>query len=128
MNRAPGRRDPVVEDERLLVGIFTERDLLTRVVVAGSRSPHETTGRGRHDPRGRAPRSSTIPSMQCLALMRSTGCRHLPVVHGGRAIAMLSMRDLLRDEVEDAHRGAGAVAAQRDEQLRRPRSSSADRR
>ena len=38
---------------------------------------------------------------RCLEMMRRTGCRHIPVVHDGRAIAMLSMRDLLRDEVQE---------------------------
>ena len=33
--------------------------------------------------------------------MRRADCRHLPVVQGSGAIAMLSMRDLLRDEVEE---------------------------
>ena len=33
--------------------------------------------------------------------MQAAGCRHLPVVHEGRVISMLSMRDLLRDEIEE---------------------------
>jgi CBS domain-containing protein len=33
--------------------------------------------------------------------MRSRGCRHLPVVSEGRVIAMISMRDLMRDEIEE---------------------------
>ena len=38
---------------------------------------------------------------RCLDKMRRAGCRHLPVVHDGRVIAMLSMRDLLTDEIEE---------------------------
>ena len=89
---------PVVDDGKL-VGIFTERDLLTRVVVA-DRDPrvtrvsevmtHEVVTAQLDD-----------PVDQCLETMRRAGCRHLPVVHNGRAIAMLSMRDLLRDEVQE---------------------------
>ena len=37
---------PVLDSERL-VGIFTERDVLTRIVAAG-RDPDTTTGRRRH--------------------------------------------------------------------------------
>ena len=33
--------------------------------------------------------------------MRGCGCRHLPVVAEGRVIAMISMRDLMRDEIEE---------------------------
>ena len=89
---------PVVEAD-VLVGIFTERDLLTRVVVA-DRDPRET--------RVSEVMTHEVMSAQlddlvehCLEQMRRTGCRHLPVLHGGRAIAMLTMRDLLRDEVEE---------------------------
>ena len=38
---------------------------------------------------------------RCLEKMRSVGCRHLPVVADGRVIAMISMRDLLSDEIEE---------------------------
>jgi len=33
--------------------------------------------------------------------MRAAGCRRLPAVAEGRVIGMLSMRDLLRDEIEE---------------------------
>ena len=35
--------------------------------------------------------------------MRGARCRHLPVLEKGRLIAVLSMRDLLRDEIEEQH-------------------------
>jgi predicted transcriptional regulator len=34
-------------------------------------------------------------------MMRGKGFRHLPVLAGGRVIAMVSMRDLLRDEIQE---------------------------
>jgi len=89
---------PIIEGERL-VGIFSERDLMTRVVVAG-RDPrrtrvvevmtHEVVTAGLDESVDR-----------CLHKMQRAGCRHLPVVHDGRVISMLSMRDLLRDELEE---------------------------
>jgi CBS domain-containing protein len=33
--------------------------------------------------------------------MREAGCRHLPVLSDGRVIGMFSLRDLLRDELEE---------------------------
>jgi CBS domain-containing protein len=89
---------PVLDGERL-VGVFSERDLMTRVVVEGL------------DPRTTPVRSVMTPEVvtatlddrveRCVDKMRSCGCRHLPVVADGRVIAMISMRDLMRDEIEE---------------------------
>lgn len=89
---------PVIEGERLL-GIFSERDLMTRVVVPG-RDP-ETTPVSEvmtHDVV-----TATLDEAvdRCVEKMQRTGCRHLPVVHEGRVVAMLSIRDLLCDEVDE---------------------------
>ena len=88
----------VVDGDRL-VGIFSERDLMTRVVVP-RRDPdrvrvsevmtREVIVAGLGDTRETA-----------LSKMRRAGCRHLPVIHEGRVAGMLSMRDLLRDEIEE---------------------------
>jgi CBS domain-containing protein len=89
---------PVLDEDRL-VGIFSERDLMTRLVVAGRDSrltrieevmTHEVVTAELDDSVDR-----------CLEKMRGAGCRHLPVVEGGRVISMLSMRDLLLDEIEE---------------------------
>jgi CBS domain-containing protein len=36
----------------------------------------------------------------CLEKMKRAGCRHLPVLDGGRVVSMIAMRDLLREEIE----------------------------
>ena len=89
---------PILAGEQL-VGVFSERDLMTRVVVAG-RDPtitpvvevmsRDVITADLHETRD-----------ECLEKMQRRGCRHLPVMAGGRVIAMLSMRDLLRDEIEE---------------------------
>ena len=88
-----------VLDARGLVGIFSERDLMTRVVVAG-RDPRETRVEEvmTHDVVTAGLDESVD---RCVEKMRTRGCRHLPVVHSGHIITMLSMRDLLRDELEE---------------------------
>jgi CBS domain-containing protein len=89
---------PIIEGDRL-VGIFSERDLMTRVVVAG-RDPHST--RVLEVMTHEVITAGLDESVdRCLHKMQRAGCRHLPVVHDGRVISMLSMRDLLRDEVEE---------------------------
>jgi CBS domain-containing protein len=89
---------PIIDDEQL-AGIFSERDLMTRVVVPG-RDPRAT--RVAEVMTHEVVTATLEESVEaCLEKMQSAGCRHLPVVHGGRVIAMLSMRDLLRDEIEE---------------------------
>src|SRR5262245_57926154 len=89
---------PVLEGDRL-VGVFSERDLMTRVVVQGV-DPHTTSVSS-------VMTNEVITASlderveRCLDKMRNCGCRHLPVVEKGRVIAMISMRDLMRDEIEE---------------------------
>ncbi len=88
---------PIIEGERL-VGIFSERDLMTRVVVSG-RDAHETRVEEVMTPKV-VTAGLDEPVGRCLEKMRRAGCRHLPVVQDGRVIAMLSMRVLLKDEID----------------------------
>ena len=79
----------VVENERLL-GIFTERDALFRVLAAGLDPDATPVG----DVMTRTPR--TIGPEETLAaaleLMRVHGFRHLPVVDNDAPIGILSSR------------------------------------
>ena len=89
----------VVLDGDALVGIFSERDLMTRVVVA-LRDPAET-------PVSAVMTREVVTAEledrvdACEDKMRRAGCRHLPVLARGRVVGMISMRDLLRDELEE---------------------------
>jgi CBS domain-containing protein len=88
----------VVDGERL-VGIFSERDLMTRVVVPGRDPRAVRVG----DVMTRDVVTAGLGDTRDTAIdkMRRAGCRHLPIVSEGRVIGMLSMRDLLRDEIEE---------------------------
>lgn len=88
----------ILDGDRL-VGIFSERDLMTRVLVAG-RDPH-TTPVSAVMTRDVVTASIDDSRSDCLERMRDERFRHLPVLEDGRVIAMLSMRDLLRDEIEE---------------------------
>jgi CBS domain-containing protein len=48
---------------------------------------------------------------ECEDKMKKVGCRHLPVVADGRVIGMISMRDLLRDELEEERQEARELRA-----------------
>ena len=89
---------PVLDGERL-VGVFSERDLMTRVVVQGKDARRTSV----ESVMTREVITASLDDRveRCLDKMRSCGCRHLPVVAEGRVIAMISMRDLMRDEIEE---------------------------
>ena len=89
---------PVLDGEQL-VGVFSERDLMTRVVVEG-RDPRKTQVSSVMTTEVITARLDDSVE-RCLEKMHGRGCRHLPVVSDGRVIAMISMRDLLRDEIEE---------------------------
>jgi CBS domain-containing protein len=89
----------VVLDGRRLVGVFSERDLMTRIVVPG-RDPSAV--RVREVMTGDVVTAHVEERRsQCLEKMQEAGCRHLPVIEDDEVVAMLSMRDLLRDEIEE---------------------------
>ncbi len=89
---------PILDREEL-VGVFSERDIMTRVLVPG-RDPR-TTSVGSVMTRSVVTASLHDRRSECLAMMREGGFRHLPVLAEGRVIAMISMRDLLRDEIQE---------------------------
>ena len=89
----------VVLEGDALVGIFSDRDLMTRVIVPGH-DPARTRVSSVMTP-DVVTASITAPTRECESKMRRAGCRHLPVLADGRVIAMLSMRDLLLDELEE---------------------------
>lgn len=85
-----------------LAGIFTERDLVRRVVAA-DRDP-ATTSLAQvmtPDPDTLRPDDTAAEALQ---RMRAKGYRHLPVVDGETIVGMVSIRDLFAvvlEEVED---------------------------
>ncbi len=88
-----------VLDAGRLVGIFSERDVMARVVAAGL-DPDKTLVSNVMtkeivvaDPR------DTVDA--ALQKMHKVGCRHLPVVKEGNLVGMVSIRDLLEVDDED---------------------------
>lgn len=75
-----------------LEGIFTERDVLTRVVARGL-NPEDT----RLETVMTANPDTVGPddiALNVLERMRASGYRHLPVIDGGKVIGIVSIRDL----------------------------------
>ncbi len=89
----------VVTSGEKAVGIFTERDVLIRVVAAG-RDPKTTKVEGVMTSPMACCRRDT-PLAECRAVMTHKRIRHLPVVEDGRLYGIISAGDLLATEVAD---------------------------
>ena len=89
---------PVLHNEKL-VGIFSERDLMKRVVAEG-RDPRSTClAEVMTDDPLTIGMSDTIEN--CMALMRRHNFRHLPVCHDGHLVGMVSLRDILLHDLDE---------------------------
>ena len=99
MNQNKASAAMVVEDAGL-VGIFTERDALFRVLAEG-RDPQTTQIADvmTPDPQTIDPDKSF---RYALILMYEHGFRHLPVVEDGKPIGMVSATDALNPELQES--------------------------
>ena len=92
----------VLDESERLAGIFTERDLMVRIVVPGrdpgsvkleevmtrdlyTAAPHERVG-------------------EVAGRLQARHIRHVPVVQDGRVVGILSLRDLLAAHIEHKER------------------------
>jgi CBS domain-containing protein len=89
---------PVMDGSRL-VGIFSERDVINRV-IAKKLAPAAV--------RVRDVMTKTIVVAEsdethedCLRKMKQANCRHLPVVEGENLLGVISLRDLLQVEITE---------------------------
>jgi CBS domain-containing protein len=78
----------VVEGDAKLVGIFTERDAISRVLAEG-KDPVATTLAEvmTYNPETVTPQTTAI---ELVRLMQVAHCRHLPIVDEGKAVGMVS--------------------------------------
>jgi CBS domain-containing protein len=88
-----------VLDGGALVGVFSERDVVRRIVDR-RRDPVLTRV---HDVMTRdiVVADADDDCESAMRLMDQANIRHLPVVSGGRLLSMLSIRDLLRVDLAD---------------------------
>lgn len=88
----------VVENERL-VGIFSERDVVFRVIAQGLEAKTTTLT----EVMTAAPKTLEPGKTygHALLLMQENGFRHVPVVENGRPIGIVSSRNAMDPELEE---------------------------
>ncbi len=81
-----------------LVGMFSERDIMNRVVAVGRMPGQTRVG----EVMTANPRSVSVDESvdNCLFLMREFGFRHLPIVEGKQLKGLVSVRDVLMRDSE----------------------------
>jgi CBS domain-containing protein len=88
----------VTDDAAELIGIFTGRDAVSRVLAEG-KDPAETTlvEVMTAGPETMAPNHTTIDALR---LMQDARCRHLPIVHEGKIVGIVSRGDFRGAELD----------------------------
>ena len=89
----------VVTDQERVVGIFTERDVLNRVVALEKQPSETTVGDVMTSPMAVCHRDTLL--RECRGTMTAKRIRHLPVVEDGKLYGLISAGDILANEVAD---------------------------
>src|SRR3984957_3266331 len=85
-----------------LAGIFSERDIMNRVVAAGRQPAHTAVS----EVMTANPRSVNFDETleECLFIMEEFGFRHLPIVEGNELKGLVSLRDVTMHRDADGKR------------------------
>jgi signal-transduction protein with cAMP-binding, CBS, and nucleotidyltransferase domain len=89
----------LVQIDDYLVGIVSERDYVRKVILDSHASKTTKVSQIMTRDVVTVTREDTV--VHCVALMRKHHVRHLPVVEKGRAVGMISLRDLFLDVIHE---------------------------
>jgi len=93
----------IVMDGSMLLGIFTERDVLRGAASGGDLSSSRVSDWMTADPVTATPDMSANDAIE---LMMANGFRHLPVLEAARLAGIVSLRDIVRSQIGRADRSA----------------------
>ena len=80
-----------------LRGVFSERDLMKRIVLERRDPNHTTVGQVMSEDVVTIDEGASLED--AMEAMHTHNCRHLPVTHEGHVVSFLSMRDLMHYEL-----------------------------
>jgi CBS domain-containing protein len=99
---------PVVRNGEL-AGIFSERDLMNRVVAAGRTPGHTAVSEVMTANPRAVPLDESIE--ECLFIMHEFGFRHLCIVEGKELKGLVSLRDILMGQAGEIKRQSHRAAS-----------------
>ena len=99
---------PVVRNGEL-AGIFSERDIMNRVVAAGRTPGHTAVS----EVMTANPRAVNLDESidECLFIMHEFGFRHLPIIDGKELKGLVSLRDIVLQQAGELKRQAQRAAS-----------------
>jgi CBS domain-containing protein len=106
----------VTEDDRRLLGIFTGRDAVHRVLAEGKSAARAKLAEVMTNEPDTMPLGRT--AIEALRLMEDGRYRHVPIVDGGRVVGIVSRLDFSGIELDRPGRGNRSVGADLTEALR----------
>jgi CBS domain-containing protein len=90
----------VVDEQGIVAGMFTERDVLAKFALSG-RNPSQTSVREMMSPMVEMATVETTPS-EAFAVMIERHYRHMPIVDDqGKVLGVCSIRNILQARVDD---------------------------
>ena len=89
----------VLDDDKNLAGVVSERDYARKVILKGKSSRSTPVGEIMTSDVVTVTEDSTVD--ECLALMTQYQIRHLPVVEGKKVVGVLAIGDLVRAKIDD---------------------------
>lgn len=89
----------LVQKGDTIAGIFTERDYLQRIALQSRSSKQTRVGDVMTTPVISADPDDSV--QQCMETMTTCHCRHLPVVHDGELLGIVSIGDLVKKMLDE---------------------------
>lgn len=90
---------PVVNTEKKLVGIFSERDLARKSILKGINGYQESITTMMTHKVLTVDVKDTL--FECMKIMTEKHIRHLPVLEGDNLVGMITMRDVVKEIISE---------------------------
>lgn len=103
----------VEDDDQNVIGIITERDLVTKVIAAEDDDAHTKLAREIMTPHPHSMKPDTY-MYEAMSYLTGQRIRHLPVIDNGSLVGIVTLRDLMRYRSQKAMLLVGSIREETD--------------